>query len=140
MSMWNLKYTHIGLVSTVFLASIGCASTPHQEKLHSTNERNLTVGVVQMEIHKGMDQATVAEALGAPNIVSKAKDGGDTWIYDKIPSEVSYSKSEGYGTLLLIGGSRNSGAAASTQKTLTVVIKFDANHLVDTFSYHSSTF
>ena len=87
-----------------------------------------------------MDQGAVAEALGSPNIVSRDKEGKETWIYDKISSEVSYSRSEGYGTLLLIGGSKNKGATASTQKTLTIVIKFDDNQLVDTFSFHTSTF
>ena len=88
-----------------------------------------------------MDQAAVAEALGSPNIVSKDKEGKETWIYDKIASEVSYSTgSSGIGLLLVGGLSRNSGAAASTQKTLTVVIKFDDQQLVDTFSYHTSKF
>jgi len=138
--MWHPNNTQLCTFSLMLLVSIGCASTTHQRELHSANERNLTVGVVQMQIHKGMDQAAVAEALGAPNIVSKAKDGRDTWIYDKISSEVSYSKSKGYGTLLLIGASKSRGAAASTQKTLTIVIKYDESQLVDTFSYHTSTF
>jgi hypothetical protein len=31
----------------------------------------MTLGVVQKEIHKGLSQADVAEALGSPNIVTR---------------------------------------------------------------------
>ena len=134
----------VGLVSAVFL---GCAPKSQYGNLHSASEREMTVGIVQREIHKGMDQAGVAEALGSPNIVSKDKEGKETWIYDKIASEVSHSTSTGgIGTGLLssliinIGRSSVSGGRASTQKTLTIVIKFDDQHLVDTFSYHTSRF
>jgi outer membrane protein assembly factor BamE (lipoprotein component of BamABCDE complex) len=103
-------------------------------------ERNLTVGTVQKEIRKGMDQGAVAEVLGAPNIVSSDKEGKETWIYDKISSEVSYSRKQGYLTLILFGRSSSELAASSAQKTLTIVIKFDDQSLVDTFSYHTSKF
>jgi outer membrane protein assembly factor BamE (lipoprotein component of BamABCDE complex) len=116
----------------------------------------MTLGIVQKEIRVGMSQADVAIALGSPNIVTRDSSGKETWIYDKIATEASYSKSSGNvkgaagaggipgSTLLLgiIGGgaSRDSGAASTTQKTLTVVIKFDENALVETFSYHMSKF
>jgi outer membrane protein assembly factor BamE (lipoprotein component of BamABCDE complex) len=132
----------------------GCAN--HQQKLHSTKEREMTLGIVQKEISVGMSQADVAVALGSPNIVTRDSGGKETWIYDKIATEASYSKSSGSvkgaagaggipgSTLLLgvIGGgaSKDSGAASTTQKTLTVVIKFDENALVETFSYHMSKF
>ena len=99
----------------------------------------MTVGTVQREISKGMDQASVAEILGSPNIVSKDKEGQETWIYDKVASEVSYSTGSSGIVGLLIGGG-SSGAAASSQKTLTVVIKYDDQQLVDSFSYHTSSF
>lgn len=130
-----------GMVGLMILIVLGCASSSqHQRNLHSADEREMTVGTVQREIHKGMDQAAVAQALGSPNIVTKDKEGQETWIYDKIASEASYSTgSSGIG-LLVVGLSRASGATASTQRTLTVVIKFDDQRLVDTFSYHTSKF
>lgn len=130
------------MVGLIALSILGCASgSQHHRNLHSAAGREMTVGTVQREIYQGMDQAAVAEALGSPNIVSKDKEGKETWIYDKIASEVSYSAGGSAIGLLLVGGlSRASGAAASTQKTLTVVIKFDDQQLVDTFSYHTSKF
>ena len=133
----------------------GCmTAAEHQQSLHSTKEREMTLGVVQKEIHTGMSQADVAEALGSPNIVTKDSEGNETWIYDKIATEVSYSKDSGgilggvgaaieNWRLVPVGGagySKSAGAAAQTQKTLTVVIKFDENGLVKTLSYHSSKF
>jgi len=134
----------------------GC-TTPaeHQRALASTQEREMTVGVVQKEIRTGMSQADVATALGSPNIVSRDSSGIETWIYDKIATEASYSHDSGSagglvgaggmaGTTLLLGGltgsySRSGGASSTTQKTLTVIIKFKDSK-VDTFSYHASKF
>ena len=151
----TLTFLSVPLISLLLAA---CATTPadHQQNLQSTKEREMTVGIVQKEIKEGMSQAEVAEALGSPNIVTKDKEGFETWVYDKIASEVSYSSSTSSasgaigaggvpGTTLLIGGiggstSRQSGAASSTQKTLTVVIHFDDNGAVKSFSYHGSKF
>jgi outer membrane protein assembly factor BamE (lipoprotein component of BamABCDE complex) len=145
-----MKKVIIAFFSILF--SIGCNPAYHQEKLASTKEREMTVGIVQKEIRVGMSQTEVAEALGSPNIVTMDKNGKESWVYDKIASEASYSKGKltgatgGGGTTgnsLLLGliiGGYESGATSTTQKTLTVVIKFDQDHLVESFSYHSSKF
>lgn len=119
----------------------------HQQSLHSSKEREMTLGVVQKEIRTGMSQTEVAEALGSPNIVTKDSEGNESWVYDKIATEVSYSKDSGgigagaVGWGIILGGySKSAGAAAQTQKTLTIVIKFDENSLVKTLSYHTSKF
>ncbi len=80
--------------SLFILLLSGCVSAAqHQKELGSTNEREMTVGIVQKEIRTGMSQADVAEALGSPNIVTRDSEGKETWIYDKIASEASYSNS-----------------------------------------------
>jgi outer membrane protein assembly factor BamE (lipoprotein component of BamABCDE complex) len=123
------------------LSMVGCRSAQDNVRdLRSTNEREMTVGIVQREIKKGMSGAAVAEALGSPNIVTKDEGENVTWVYDKIATEASYSQSQN-ALFLVIGGVANqSGAASVTQKTLTVVIKFDANDKVSSFTYHSSKF
>lgn len=128
-------------VLLIALAIAGCTTAAeHQRQLGSTAEREMTVGAVQKEIHAGMTQDAVAAALGAPNIVTRDANGRDTWIYDKVASEASYSQSSQYGTVLLLGGGSAAGAAASTQRTLTVIIKFTPASTVDTFTYHASKF
>jgi len=142
------------LLPIIFLG-LGCMSAQeHQQALHSSKEREMTLGIVQKDIYVGMSQTDVAEALGSPNIVTKDSEGNESWVYDKIATEVSYSKdSGGIGVgagatienwrLVPVGGlgySKSAGAVSQTQKTLTVVIKFDENSLVKTLSYHSSKF
>ena len=127
----------LGVLSICFSGCMTAAE--HSKQLHSDSDRRLTVGIVQKKIVKGMSQADVALALGSPNIVSRDKDGIETWIYDKIASEVSYSKSNIGGGVLLIGGGKAAGATSQTQRTLTVVIKFMGG-VVHDFSYHSSRF
>jgi hypothetical protein len=130
-----LKY-----ILVVIVGCMGCATTYNGQKAENQQTQQMTLGVAQKTIRKGLDQATIATGMGSPNIVTRDKDGNETWIYDKISSDVSYSASDSYGTLLIIGGSNSKGSSSSSQKTLTIVIKFDENHLVDSFSYHSSKF
>lgn len=130
-------------VSLLSMSFIGCMSaSEHSREVHSQTEPEMTVGIVQREIRKGMSAADVATALGSPNIVSRDREGIETWIYDKISTQVSYSRDEahtGIIGLIIGGGSREAGASAQTQKTLTVIIKFKEGAVHD-FSYHSSKF
>ena len=138
----------------LIILNLGCMSAQeHQQALHSSAEREMTLGVAQKNIHVGMSQADVATVLGSPNIVTKDSEGNESWVYDKIATEVSYSRDGGGiggaagaglgGWGIILGGasySKSAGAVAQTQKTLTIVIKFDENSLVKTLSYHSSKF
>ena len=128
------------LAAAVLSATLtGCmTAAEHARQLPAYEEREMTVGVVQKDIRKGMSQAEVAEALGSPNIVTRDKNGMETWIYDKLATEAAYSESSG-GILSLFIGQRKSGAASTTRKTLTVLIKF-RDGIVQDYSYHSSKF
>lgn len=123
------------------LAIVGLvACSAKDSDLHSTQEREMTLGTVQKEIKPGMSQADVATALGSPNIVTKNADDNETWIYDKIASEASYSHGSGGASLLLFGFGKETSKSATTQKTLTVVINFDKSSKVEKVSYHTSKF
>ena len=128
------------IIITMVLTLTGCMSAhQHYQQTHGAQERQMTVGTVQKEIRKGMSAADVAETLGSPNIVTTDAEGREVWIYDKISTDVSYSKdSGGAGAALLIGSisggvgggglasgnySRSAGAQSKTQRTLTVIIK-----------------
>jgi outer membrane protein assembly factor BamE (lipoprotein component of BamABCDE complex) len=131
----------LGCFLLAFGLLVGCMSAAeHQQSLGSTKEEEMTLGVVQKEIRVGMSQADVATALGSPNIVTRDSEGKEAWVYDKIATEASYSTSSGYGTILILGFSRDAGAVSTTQKTLTVVIKFNEESFVDSFTYHASKF
>lgn len=136
------------------------SASKHSQQLGSTQDRALTLGVVQKQIKVGMAQAEVAAALGSPNIVTGDGQNHETWIYDKIASEASFSQDTGnvsgnaYGNGNIgtfpengsvsggVGGSysRSAGAASITQRTLTVVIKFSSTNTVESVSYNSTRF
>lgn len=103
-------------------------------------ERQFTLGAAQREICQGMPSADVATALGSPNIVTKDSEGKETWIYDKIATDVRQSSRASGVFLLILSGRREDNRCTSSQKTLTIVIKFDKESRVDTVSYHSSRF
>ena len=135
-SLWYLRA--IGLVVFIVTGTMsGCATTQPEPEIP---EKKMTLGVVQKEIRKGMSQAEVISALGSPNILTRDAEGKETWVYDKVATEASYSKKGGYGTILILGFEAGSAKASSSQRTLTVVIKFDQKQLVENFSYHVSKF
>ena len=137
-----------GLLIAALTVFAGCTASKHLDEGRNDEGTRLTVGTVQKEIKMGMSAAEVAEVLGSPNIVTTDENRQETWIYDKISTEVAYSKSSGAVVGLIFGGSggglggasRSAGAAASSQKTLTVIIKFDDNKQVRDFSYRQSSF
>lgn len=131
----------------------GCMSAAdHRASVQDSSGEKMTVGTVQKEIRVGMSGAEVAQVLGSPNIVSTDENRREVWIYDKISTEVSYSKSAGGISALVFGGvgsgaggvgasgGRESGAQSTSQRTLTVIIKFDKAAKVRDFAYHTSRF
>jgi hypothetical protein len=149
----------------ICLAISGCMSaSKHYQELGATQDRALTLGLVQKEIKPGLAQDEVAAKLGSPNIVTGDNQNRETWIYDKIASEASFSQDSGNvfssvtgsgsfpavfpnpGSSGQINGnlganySKQAGAASMTQRTLTVIIKFSAAHTVESVSYNSTKF
>jgi len=116
----------------------------------------MTVGKVQREIRVGMTNAEVVEVLGSPNMVTTDDKRRENWVYDKISTETAYSTSSGGVSALILGGglvgsgllggaggagyNSATGAQSTSQRTLTVIIKFDESNRVRDFSYRSSSF
>lgn len=126
------------IIASTFLI-VGCSSNNQVETPNNKNETNLTVGVVQKEIKIGMTQEEVVSVLGSPNIVSSTEKDKETWIYDKISSSVSYKNSNSYATILIIGAEQSQGSSSYSQKSLTVIIKFEKGK-VNEFKYHTSRY
>ncbi len=123
----------------LFLSGCSTASS-HRKEVQSDAGDRVTVGKVQREIRIGMPSSQVIEVLGSPNIVSTDENRLEVWVYDKIATDVSYSSSNGGVWLIFAGAGGTSGAASTSQRTLTIVIKFDADKKVRDFAYHSSSF
>lgn len=144
------------MVCTVITLS-GCMSAAeHRAAVRDDSAEQLTVGTVQRKIRVGMPASDVASVMGSPNIVTTDENRREVWIYDKISTERVYSTSEGGVATLILGGalvgsglaggavaphgSQSAGAESTTQRTLTVVIKFDEQMKVRDFSYHATRF
>lgn len=136
----------------IAILSFGCTATSHRQAVRDDTGDRLTAGTVQREIKLGMSSAEVVEILGAPNMVSTDAQRREVWIYDKVATERVYSTSSGGVSVLGLvfggdggvagGGSYSgaSGASSSTQRTLTIIIKYDAQGLVRDFAYRQSSF
>ena len=131
----------------------GCVSaSDHRRAVQDDSGDRLTVGTVQKEIRVGMSGAEVAGVLGSPNIVSTDEERREVWIYDKVATDYVQSSSSGGVSALLLGFggsggalgsggySSSTGAASRSQRTLTIIIKYDQEGKVRDFAYHTSKF
>ncbi|MFM7344539.1 MAG: hypothetical protein ACKO1J_04105 [Tagaea sp.] len=116
----------------------------------------ITVGTVQREIRVGMTNADVVAVLGAPNMVTTDDQRRENWVYDRIATETVFSSSSGGVNALILGGaagggalggglggagmSSSAGARTTTQRTLTIIIRYDEGGKVRDFAYRSSSF
>lgn len=134
-----MKIKYLALILTA-LFLVGCkTASEHRRDIRDDTGDKVTVGKVQAEIKKGMSGAEVIAILGSPNIVTTDEEIRENWVYDKFATEGVYSTSTG-GLSILFLGERPVGAVSKTQRTLTIVIKFDKNKKVRDFAYHSSSF
>ncbi len=134
------------------LGLTGCQSTWHKDQVQDNTINSMTVGQVQKEIRVGMSGSEVAQVLGSPNIVTTDENRREVWIYDKIATDQVYSNSSGGVAALFLGFGSNagatsgagqtlsSGATSTSQRTLTVIIKYDEAGKVRDFAYHQSKF
>jgi len=130
----QLRAALVGLLVALLGLAVACASTPEEEP------DDLTVGKVQGEIKVGMDAASVAQILGSPNIVTTDEKRREVWIYDKVSSESVSTRSGVGGGIIIFGGSRSRSERSKSQRTLTIIIKFDEEKKVRDFAYNYSQF
>lgn len=153
----HIRSITAGVLAALLLA--GCQSAAeHAAAVRDAQQAGdrMTVGTVQREIRVGMTNAQVVEVLGSPNMVTTDDHRREIWVYDKVATETAYSTSSGGVSALILGGAlvgngllgaagvpsyhASAGAASTTQRTLTVIIKFDEAGRVRDFSYRSSSF
>jgi hypothetical protein len=124
------------LVAAALIAITGCSATQYRAVDHGIAE------TAQREVSIGLGSANVAAILGSPDLVSSNENEEDTWVYDRISTDLSYSTSNGAIVGLVfgnyIGGANYIGAAMTSQQTLTVSIKFNEDDRVRDFSYYTS--
>ncbi|MEI7880659.1 MAG: hypothetical protein WCI95_07260 [bacterium] len=138
--MKNLHLLNVVLGGVVLLVfACGCMHHPVNAG-PDASANNLTVGKVQSQIKVGLSGSEVAEILGSPNIVSTDEKRREIWIYDKVSSSRVDTANSFAGGLIILGGSTAKAQSTTSQKTLTIVIKFDEMKNVRDFAYNYSQF
>lgn len=147
----------LALALLAALTLSGCMTAgAHRAAVQDDPSERLTVGTVQRKIQVGMPASEVAAVLGSPNIVTTDEERREVWVYDKVATERAYSTSEGGISTLILGGAlvgsgliggavapyygQSAGATSTSQRTLTIIIKFDEQMKVRDFAYHTSRF
>ena len=137
----------------VVLIAAGCSTAPqHRADVQDDSADRVTVGVVQKDIYIGMPGSAVIAAIGSPNVVTTNEDRNEVWVYDKFATDIVHSESNGgiwgiiFGPIGSAGSAafgnarQSSGATSTSQRTLTIVIRFDAERRVSDFAYRASRF
>ena len=136
----SISKLHIfrALLVFVFLLTFGCmTASEHRADIRDDAGERITVGKVQREVKVGMPSSTIVEILGSPNVVTTDGKRREVWVYDKISSERIASSSS---NSLFVWGPNTTGAASTSERTLTIIIKFDESSMVRDFAYHTSRF
>lgn len=158
------------LVAIMFLLAMPSFAVLHSAKVTKSKdittpvkEQEFTLGLVQRQVKIGASQDEVAVALGSPNIVTQDAEGKETWIYDKVSSSITdrnknesaiensmYTRYAWHDLLTLVTLGlinkdvkpelKDVSQVVSSQKTLTVVIKFDKLNKVESLTYNMSKF
>ena len=118
----------------------GCA-TPAPGPVDQRNSA-LTSGNVSMNMIVGQtNQAEILEKFGAPNIVTMDGQRNEVWSYQRHATVAQAAGSSNYWTVVLFGGVQYAEGFQQTQRTITLMIKFDPKtKIVFDFSSRTSDF
>ncbi|MDB5576051.1 MAG: hypothetical protein JWR80_1227 [Bradyrhizobium sp.] len=127
------------VVALAATAITGCA-TPAPAPVDQRNSA-LTSGNVSMNLEVGKTtQAQVLDTFGAPNIVTMDGSRNTVWSYQRHATVSQSSSASNYWTIILAGGSNQAAGFSETQRTITLIIKFDKNNVVSDFRSRTSDF
>jgi hypothetical protein len=142
----------MGVTLLALATLVAAAEAKDGDKAKPDSSSAFTLGVVQRELRSGLSQAEVVERLGSPNILTRDGAGREAWVYDRVASDVEVSSAGvGIGGLgagagstfagvLGISGGKSKEKLRSSQRTLTVVVRFSAAGTVESFTWHNTRF
>ena len=133
-----MKY---GVLAVFSFLLVGCSAVSLETQRSDMDKasgggNNMTIASVQRGIKIGMSSADVAGILGSPNMVTTDDQRRESWVYDKVSTDNFVSGSTGF----FFGQGTGNATSSRTQKTLTIIIKFDENGKVRDFAYNQTKF
>jgi len=123
-------------VLVCFSGLVGCSTAGNTIE----NDEKLTVAKAQKEIKIGMSSSEVVEVLGSPNMITTDDQRRETWVYDRMATQVDGSSSSKGVWVVLAGAGGSKSSTKTSQRTLTIIVKFDEQSKVRDFAYRSSSF
>jgi outer membrane protein assembly factor BamE (lipoprotein component of BamABCDE complex) len=101
----------------------------------------MTQGNVQLNVKVGATtKADVLEVFGAPNITTRDGSGQEVWSYQRHATVAKSKEKDSFWTILLVGGSSKASGFSQTSRTMTLIIKFNADDVVSDFRSRTSDF
>lgn len=135
-------------VALVTLMSAAQAAMAAEGPAAAPRGSDLTLGVIQRSIKAGMTTSEVVESVGSPNLVTRGRNGRESWVYDRFSTEASeegfHVGGGGMGAggnvlgALGVNGGRNK--KTTSQRNLMLMVTFGPDGMVETFAYRSSKF
>jgi hypothetical protein len=100
----------------------------------NNSESKISYGMAKKNIVVGKtSQEDVIKLFGSPdNMVLKSNK--EIWIYDRFRVETSNKTSSGYGTVILLGRNSSNSHSSTYTKTITLIIDFEENGVVEDFN------
>ena len=146
-----MRCSAFGLVVLLLISVSGCSS-PKQTGIGNADPASY--GLAKKKLEKGKTtQQQVVELFGAPNITTKGTgDIAEVWTYEKVSSEFVASQVGVGGGVGVAGHPGSVGIAggllgnygkqkgASSVRTVTLIIKFDANEIVSDYRIIETNF
>lgn len=139
---------NLHVLGLAVLLSLPQAARAADEPAKAARETDLTLGAIQRSIKAGMSASEVVDSAGSPNLVTRGRNGRESWVYDRFATETSEQGFQvggggigGGGSFLGalgLGGSRRK--SSTSQRTLMVVVTFGPDGMVESFTYRSSKF
>ena len=116
------------LIVCLVTVGVGC------QEVSKPEGTRLTYGMAKKNIKIGKTtQADVIKLFGSPDNMI-LKDSKEMWIYDRFRVESESSSTSGYGTILIAGIGGTSSRNSSYTKTITIIINFDSNSIVEDYN------
>jgi hypothetical protein len=132
-------FAKLVLIAVAAIALPGCAQTETTSEPGPNSQ--LTHGNVQLSIQAGKtSQMEILEKFGPPNVTSIDSSGNEVWTYQRQATVQRSSSANNYWTVVLVGGSTRTSGFEQTQRTATLLIKFDSNKVVSDFRSRTSEF
>ena len=130
----------IYLPLTMVILLHGCAQTSNVPLLEEKSKEIDRISIASAQTLKVGDSTTeIIKILGTPNIITKNKDGNESWVYDRVSDQYEFVQSDSKGSYVFSNPTRTI-KSASAKKTFIVVIDFDKNSLISAISYRFTQF